>query len=113
MLNKELPAVHFSHKEMNESQSIEICNLYLKQLDYQKKFLLRSDVTVLHSFAPNRADNLEHGTNLLPTTGYRIMRKRIGQVEKMVARILSAGLTDWQGLFSICATMAAVRWSMP
>ncbi len=91
MLDKELPAVHFSHKKMNESQSIEIFTLFLKQLDYQKRFLLSSDVTMLRSFAPNIADNLEHGTNVLPKTGYDIMKKRIGQVEKMVDQILSAG----------------------
>lgn len=91
MLDKGLPAVHFSHKKMNESQSIEIISLYLKQLDYQKRFLLKSDVTVLHSFAPNISDTLENGTNVLPKIGFDFMKKRIGQVANMVDRILSAG----------------------
>ncbi|MBU0946431.1 MAG: hypothetical protein KJ804_03660 [Proteobacteria bacterium] len=91
MLSKELPAVHFSHKKMNESISLEIFSLYLKQLDYEKRFLLSSDITMLQSFAPHIADNLEHGTNVLPKSGYLIMKERIGQVEKMVDRILSAG----------------------
>ena len=90
-LGKELPAVHFSHKKMNESQSIEIFSLYQKQLDYQKRFLLSNDVTVLHSFAPHIADDLERGTNVLPKAGYDIMKERIGQVEKMVDQIMSAG----------------------
>ncbi len=91
MLDKELPVVHFSHKEMNESLSLVAFDLYLKQLDYQKRFLLSSDVTVLRSFAPHIADNLERGTNVLPVTGYDIMKKRIGQIEKMVDQIMATG----------------------
>ncbi len=91
MLDKELPVVHFSHKKMNNSLSLAAFDLYLKQLDYQKRFLLSNDVTVLRSFAPNIADNLEHGTNTLPDTGYDIMKERIGQVEKMVDKIMATG----------------------
>ena len=91
MLDKELPIVHFSHKEINESLSQAVFDLYLKQLDYQKRFLLSSDVTVLRSFAPHLAGDLEHGTNVLPTTGYDIMKERIGQVEKMVDQIMAVG----------------------
>ncbi len=91
ILDKQLPAVHFSHKRMDASLSMAACNLYLKQLDSQKRFLLNSDVPVLRSFAPRLADNLEHGTNVLPATAYDIMKERIGQVEKMVAQIMEAG----------------------
>jgi carboxyl-terminal processing protease len=37
MLDKELPAEHFSHKKMNESLARAAFDLYLKQVDYQKK----------------------------------------------------------------------------
>lgn len=90
MLDNELPVVHFSHKKMNESLSLAAFDLYLKQLDYQKRFLLSSDVTALRSFAPHIPDDLEHGANVLPATGYDIMKERIGQVEKMVDQILAA-----------------------
>ena len=90
LLDKELPVVHFSHKKMNESLSLAAFDLYLKQLDYQKRFLLSNDVTVLRSFAPHISDDLEQGTNVLPATGYSIMKERIGQVEKMVDEILAA-----------------------
>jgi carboxyl-terminal processing protease len=91
VLANELPAFHFSHKKMNESLSLEAFDLYLKQLDYQKKFLLSSDVTMLRSFSPHIADNLMHGTNVLPETGYDIMKERIDQGEKMVDQIMAAG----------------------
>ncbi len=91
VLANELPAVHFSHKKMNEVLSIDIFDLYLKQLDSQKRFLLSSDVTILRSFSSDIADNLLHGTSVLPETGYDIMKERIGQVEKMVEQIMAAG----------------------
>ena len=91
MLDKELPVIHFSHKKMDKSLSMAAFNLYLKQLDYQKRFLLSSDVTVLRSFAPHIADNLEHATNVLPETGFNIMKERIGQVEKIAEQIMAAG----------------------
>lgn len=91
ILYKTLPALHFSHKEMNDSRSREIFSLYLKQLDYQKRFLLNSDTTELQSFATHIAEHLEHGINVLPKMGYDIMKERIGQVEKMADQIMSAG----------------------
>ncbi len=92
MLDKLLPAVHFSHIKMDESRSMAVFNCYLKQLDYQKRFLLSSDVAVLRSFAPHIAHDLENRTNALPTAGYDIMNQRIVQVEKMVDQIMSEGI---------------------
>ena len=91
MLDKELPSVHFSHKKMNESLSMAVFDLYLKQLDYQKRFLLSSDIKMMRSLAPRIADRLEDGTTVLPATGYDIMKERIGQVEKMVGQIMATG----------------------
>jgi carboxyl-terminal processing protease len=91
MLDKQLPAIHFSDKKMDEAQSKAAFHLYLKQLDYQKRFLLKKDVTALESFAPHIADNLEHGTMVLPDASYDIMKERIGQVEKMVDQIMAKG----------------------
>ena len=91
MLDKQLPAIHFSDRKMNKTLSVAAFDLYLKQLDYQKRFLLSKDVKELRSFGPYLADNLEHGTIVLPATGYDIMKERIGQVEKMVDQIMAAG----------------------
>jgi carboxyl-terminal processing protease len=91
MLDKQLPAIHFSDRKMNDSLSLAAFDLYLKQLDFQKRFLLSKDVKELRSFAVHIVDNLEHGTIVLPATGYDIMGERIVQVEKMVDQILAAG----------------------
>jgi carboxyl-terminal processing protease len=92
MLDKQLPALHFSDRKMNNSLSLAAFDLYLKQLDFQKRFLLEKDVKELRSFASHIVDNLEHGTIVLPATGYDIMGERIVQVEKMVDQILAAAI---------------------
>ncbi len=91
MLDKQLPAIHFSDRKMNDALSMAAFDLYMKQLDFQKRFLLSKDVKELRPFAVHIADNLEHGTIVLPAAGYDIMKERIGQVEKMADQILAAG----------------------
>lgn len=90
-LYKALPAFHFSHEEMDDSLSRKVFSLYLKQLDYQKRFLLESDVEKLRAFEPSMIGNLARGATVLPKAGYDIMRQRIAQVEKMVDQIMSTG----------------------
>jgi len=85
MLSKQLPSLHFSDIEVDDNFARATFDLYLKQLDYQKRFLLRSDVDQLRSFADHIDDNLVRGTIVLPATGYDLLTERMGQVEKIVA----------------------------
>jgi carboxyl-terminal processing protease len=94
MLGKQLPSIHFSDKKMNDEQAGAAFTLYIKQLDFQKRFLLQRDADQLSSFAPYIDDTLEQGTNSLPDAGYDILGERIDQVEKMVEEIL-AGAFDF------------------
>ena len=87
MLSKQLPSLHFSDKEVNDELALAAFDLYLKQLDFQKRFLLSSDVAQLQSFASVIDDNLARGTILLPATGYDILNERISQVEAIVAEL--------------------------
>ena len=88
MLHKQLPSIHFSEKEVDDSLALAAFDLYLKQLDFQKRFLLRSDVDQLESFSELIDDNLGRGTIVLPATGYDILTERISQVERMVDGLL-------------------------
>lgn len=90
-LYKALPAFHYSHKEMDDALSRKVFHLYLKQLDYQKRFLLDSDVEKLRVLEPSMIGNLARGTTVLPKIGYHIMKERIAQVEKIVDQIMSKG----------------------
>ncbi len=100
MLAKQLPTIHFSDKEMNDEQARAVFTLYVKQLDFQKRFLLQKDVKQLSSFAPYIDDNLEQGTNSLPDAGFDILGERIDQVEKMAGEIL-AGSVDFNAADSL------------
>ena len=92
MIDKQLPAIHFSDKTVDDKLAQAAFELYIKQLDYQKRFLLKKDVETLKSFAPYIDDDLHRGTVSLPQTGYDILNERIGQVEKMVDEILAKGI---------------------
>lgn len=93
MISRQLPVMHFSDKVMDDSLAEAAFSLYIKQLDYQKRFLLKKDVDQLSAFALYIDDNLKRGSITLPDTGYAILNERIVQVEKMVLEIL-AGRID-------------------
>ncbi len=89
ILSKQLPALHFSDKVMGDELSRAAFYLYIKQLDYQKRFLLKKDVQQLEAFAPHIDDNLADGRITLPDTGYDILSEKINLVQKMVEEMLA------------------------
>jgi carboxyl-terminal processing protease len=91
MLSKQLPVMHFSDKVMNDDLAFAAFDLYLKQLDYQKRFLLQSDVDKLSILAPGIDTNLLNGTIILPDVGYKLLNTRIGEVEKLTKKLLADG----------------------
>lgn len=92
MISRQLPALHYSDKEMDDNLAAAAFDLYIKQLDYQKRFLLKKDVEQLGAFAPFIDDNLKRGSISLPDAGYSILNERIAQVEKMVEELLATRL---------------------
>jgi carboxyl-terminal processing protease len=94
MLSKQLPVMHFSDKVMNDDLAFAAFDLYLKQLDYQKRFLLQSDVDKLTAMAPAIDNNLLKGEIALPDMGYTLLAGRIAEVEKMSKELL-AGSFDY------------------
>ncbi|WP_136796911.1 carboxy terminal-processing peptidase [Desulfosediminicola sp.] len=90
MISRQLPVMHFSDKQMDDQLSEAAFTLYIKQLDYQKRFLLQKDIDQLTAFSTYIDDNLKRGTISLPDAGYAILNERIGQVEKMVEEIIAA-----------------------
>ena len=89
LLSKQLPALHFSDKVVNDELSRASFHLYIKQLDFQKRFLLKQDVEQLEAFAPYIDDNLANGRISLPDTGYDILNEKISLVQKMVESMLA------------------------
>ncbi|MFH0783643.1 MAG: carboxy terminal-processing peptidase [Pseudomonadota bacterium] len=89
MLSKQLPALHFSDKVINDELAKAAFHLYIKRLDYQKRFLLKKDVEQLAAFAPYIDDNLANGRITLPDTGYDIFNEKIDLVQKAVEAMLA------------------------
>lgn len=88
LLSKQLPTLHFSDKVVNDELALAAFHLYIKQLDYQKRFLLKKDVEQLKAFAPYIDDNLANGRITLPDTGYDILTEKISVVQEMVDTML-------------------------
>ncbi|MBU0665154.1 MAG: carboxy terminal-processing peptidase [Proteobacteria bacterium] len=92
MISRQLPGMHFSDKQMDDSLSRAAFDLYLKQLDFQKRFLLQQDIDVLSTYSQSIDDELLRGNVTLPQKGFDLLTIRIQQVEKMVAEILAADI---------------------
>jgi len=84
ILSRQLPAIHFSDKKINDDFSMAAFELYLKQLDFQKRFLLADDVEQLRAFSHWIDDNLIKGNIILVQAGYDVFEERLSQVEKIV-----------------------------
>jgi len=91
MLSHQLPAQHYGHKPFDDALSQAAYDLYLRQLDPRKRFLLQADIDELNVFTTRVDDDLSHGKALLPDVGRQIMAPRIVQVQLLVGQILDAG----------------------
>lgn len=91
MLGHQLPAQHFAHKPLDDSLSQVAFDLYLRQLDPRKRFLLQSDVTELGAFADHVDDELKQGRIVLADAGAEIFNDRVKAVEKMIDPLLAKG----------------------
>ncbi len=91
MLGKMLPNIHYSDKEVDDQLAEAIFDLYLKQLDYQKRFLLKEDVDLLRSFTMNIDDSIKTGMILLPRSGYDLLNGRLIEIQKITEDIFADG----------------------
>lgn len=89
MLKQHLETHHFSHKKIDDTLSEAAFGLFLKQLDFQKRFLLRDDVKKLRSYSDKIDDEIAGGRIELATAGDRILIERVAQAQEVVKEILS------------------------
>ncbi|ORJ62173.1 carboxy terminal-processing peptidase [Geothermobacter hydrogeniphilus] len=89
VLRQQLTQHHFSHKAIDDKFSEATFDLYLKQLDFQKRFLLASDVAQLRAYADRIDDEFKLGQIELPAIAGQLLDKRIRQVRKIVAELLT------------------------
>ena len=61
LLREQLVRNHYSHKTLDDELSVAAFDLYLKQLDGQKRFLLQGDVARLRTHAARIDDEMNRG----------------------------------------------------
>jgi len=93
ILQQQLSGKHYSHKPTDDVLSSAAFDLYLKQLDFQKRFLLQEDIVSLNTYRSRIDDAIRSGRLELPTSGRDILRRRIRQVKKLTPEIFSAGFS--------------------
>lgn len=91
LISQQMSSNHFSHKALDDTLSAAAFDLYIQQLDYQKRFLIRDDIDQLGIDRKNIDDQIVRGELSLPKTGARLLRLRIGTVSELVPDILDNG----------------------
>ncbi|MCM2263930.1 MAG: carboxy terminal-processing peptidase [Desulfuromonadales bacterium] len=80
---------HFSGKSIDNDLSRGAFQLYLKQLDYQKRFLLDGEVRQIRAFENQIDDEILAGKLQLVPLAERLMGEGVRRAEGMVREILS------------------------
>lgn len=80
---------HYSGKEINNDLSKAAFHLYLKQLDYQKRFLLKSEVAELRKFELHIDDEFLSGRITLSPLGQRLSANGIERARGIVKEIMA------------------------
>lgn len=91
VLSGSLPEQHFEHKPFDDRLSKAAYDLYLKQLDPRKQFLLQEDVRQLDAFADKIDDEIRSGQIALPDVGMALLNRRAGEAEQLADQLLNAG----------------------
>jgi len=95
LIRQQMAVNHFSHKALDDTLSEAAFDLYVQQLDSQKRFLTQSDMDQLHQYRHTIDDAIIKGDLLLPSIGARLLRLRIAAVADMIPEILNKGF-DFQ-----------------
>lgn len=80
---------HFSGKPIDDTLSRGVFQLYLKQLDYQKRFLLEGEVRQIRVFEKQIDDEIHAGKIQLVPLAERLMGRGVSRAEGMVREILA------------------------
>ncbi|MDO3378476.1 carboxy terminal-processing peptidase [Geoalkalibacter halelectricus] len=91
VLRQQLVSHHYSHKPLDDALSVAAFGLYLKQLDFQKRFLLKEDVKRLRAYEKQIDDEIATSRIELPLLAAELMEKRVRQIQGMLPEILAAG----------------------
>lgn len=89
IVSEHLTRHHYSHKRLNDELSTSAFDLYIKQLDAQKRFLLQTDIKMLGAYENYIDNEIRRGMIHLPIYSSEIMSQRIPQVKRIIVELLS------------------------
>ena len=81
---------HFSGKSLDDNLSRAAFQLYVKQLDYQKRLLLAAEVDQLEVFADKIDDEVQSGRIVLAPQAFQLLGNSVERAEKLVEKALAA-----------------------
>src|SRR5210317_821482 len=81
---------HFSGKSLDDNLSRAAFQLYVKQLDYQKRLLLTAEVDQLEVFADKIDDEVQSGRIVLAPQAFQLLGNSVERAEKLVEKALAA-----------------------
>lgn len=88
IVTQHLVRQHYNHYPLDDDLSRRAFDLYIKQLDNQKRFLLREDVQMLGAYKTYIDNEIRRGNIHLPLYSARIMEKRIPVLAQMAEELL-------------------------
>ncbi len=91
ILSHQLPAQHFAHVPFDDALSQEAYDIYIRQLDPRKRFLLQSDVNQLGAFSKHIDDELKRGRIVLADAGAELLNDRIKTVQAFIDALIKQG----------------------
>lgn len=89
IIYNDLGKYHFAKKKIDDELSKAAFRVYLKQLDPQKRYLLKEDIDKLSVFSERIDDEMKAGNIQLPVRASELINQRIPQIREMVSEILS------------------------
>lgn len=92
LLMSGLNQTHYSPLKINDEFSEKAFNLYLKRIDFNKKFLLQSDIDALAKYRRLIDDELNNSTFEFYNASYDIITKRIQEKQNWSREILAKPL---------------------
>ncbi len=92
ILHQQLSSQHYNQTITDDRLSRTAFDLYLKQLDPQKRFLLQRDVEALNAYREEIDSAIRRGRLDLPLTARDLLQLRIEQIQTMTAEILQQPL---------------------
>ncbi|WP_262923026.1 S41 family peptidase [Hymenobacter cellulosilyticus] len=84
-----LSAAHYQPEKVDDNFSKRVFDLYLKRIDYNKKFLLQSDVAQLRKYQNDIDDQVRRGTHEFLDLSTKLMEQRTKDIQALYRDILS------------------------